>query len=126
MIYYYLKVIVLAVISCTVYAHQFIPTYPELETSYVSGVVVAKMQLFNRREDVQYYEIEVFDKEWQSIPFTSMDKIINVKFLETKRIDVYIREKDKHKVTYICSKSKLKKENITSTIVSSRICSKIK
>ena len=38
-------------------AHEMTPTYPVLDSSYIEGVVVAKMKLFNRREDVEYYEI---------------------------------------------------------------------
>jgi phospholipid N-methyltransferase len=116
----------MSAVYCTASAHQFTPTYPQIESSYVDGVSVVKMQLFNKREDVQYYEIQVFDEAWNTIPFVVMNKIINIKFLETKKIDVYIRKNDVAKVRYICSKSRINKETDSSTIVSSRICSKIK
>jgi len=73
-------------------AHQWIPTYPRLEPSYVEGILKVRMELFNTRKDVKYYEILVYDNEFNPV----------------------------------CSKSKLLKGTGTATLVSSRICSKIK
>lgn len=107
--------------------HEFTPAYPKLEPAYIEGVLVAKMELFNRRNDVNFYEISVFDGEWNLIPFAATDKIIEVSYLQKKYIEVYIREKDKNKAVYICSKSKLTpKGDERVAIISSRICSKIK
>lgn len=107
-------------------AHEWTPTYPNLEPSYVDGVMVAKMKLFNKREDVEFYEIQVVDANWNPLPFVSTERVVRMKFLETKNIDVFIREKDRQQVKYICTSSKLLKMEKTQTVVASRICSKIK
>ena len=109
-----------------VQGHEFTPAYPKLEPAYIEGILVAKMQLFNARNDVNYYEISVFDKDWQEIPFAATDKIVEVKFLQRKSIEVYIREKDRSRIVYICSKSKHSPTGEQVTIISSRICSKVK
>lgn len=106
--------------------HQFTPTYPKLESSHVSGVLKVRMELFNSRKDVRFYEMLVYDGEWNPLVFAVQERIINVEYLSRKYIDIYIREQDKDKVVYICSKSKLTTNNPQATIVSSRICSKIK
>lgn len=107
-------------------AHQFTPTYPKLEPSYVEGILEAKMVLFNRRNDVEYYELGVYDAEWNPVPFTSTSKLIKVAYLETKRIDVYVRNSDRRRVVYICTISKLSANSKDATLISSRICSKVK
>lgn len=107
-------------------AHQFSPTYPLLEPSYVDGVLETKMTLFNKRNDVEYYELGVFDSSWNPIPFIAENKIIHVKYLETKNITIYIRQVDSKKITYICTRSKILSVAGTQSLVSSRICSKIK
>ena len=106
-------------------AHEFTPTYPKLKQSYVEGVLYATMTLFNKRTDVQYYELGVFDAEWNKIPFAVQEEIMQIKHLETKEIDVFIREKDREEAVYICSKSKLVVDGKSKTSLSSRICSKI-
>jgi ABC-type lipopolysaccharide export system ATPase subunit len=83
------------------------------------------MTLFNKRNDVEYYELGVFDAEWNKVPFAVQDTIMQIKHLETKEIDIYIREKDKKEAVYICSKSKLVVNGSAKTSLSSRICSKI-
>jgi len=114
------------IISVGVSAHQWTPTYPELKPAYMDGVLVADLELFNTRNDVEYFEVSVFDKDWKAIKFATTEKIFSVPFLKRKSISVYIREQDKFKITYICSKSKLLSEEISRALVSSRICSKIK
>jgi hypothetical protein len=107
-------------------AHEFTPTYPKLETSYVEGVLYASMTLFNARKDVEYYEFGVFNAEWEKVPFAMQNKVMRFKHLEKKKVDIYIREKDKEEVVYICSKSKLIVTGNAKTSLSSRICSKVK
>mgnify|MGYP003648135202 FL=1 len=107
-------------------AHQFTPTYPKLKNSYVEGVLYTTMTLFNMRKDVEYYEFGVFNAEWEKVPFAMQNKVMRFKHLEKKKVDIYIREKDKKEVVYICSKSKLIVTGKTKTSVSSRICSKVK
>lgn len=108
-------------------AHQFTPTYPKFETSFIQGVQQAKMELFNKRSEVWFYEIDVFDQDWNKLPFaSSQGKIVRIEYLETKTIDVYVKTQDVSKVTYICTESRLLKQDVKGTAVSSRICSKVK
>ena len=107
-------------------AHQWTPTYPTLKPSYASGVLVTRMELLNSRKEITYYEIGVFDKDFLSVPFATAEKIINLKYLSRKSVDIFIRQKDKDRAVYICSKSKLLAKGSAITSISSRICSKIK
>lgn len=104
-------------------SHEFTPTYPKLYQSYVPGVLVVDMQLFNKRQDVDYYELSVLDKDLQSVPFAAATKILNISYLQKKKFSVYIRQQDKAKALYVCSKSKFTK--VKGSAVSSKICSKI-
>ena len=122
----YLLLLLLGLMGGQAYGHQFMPAYPKLEPSYVDGVLVTKMELFNSREDVEYYQLSVFTSEWEPVPFATEDKIINVEYLKRKIIEIYIRQQDRNRAVYICSKSKLRPNNMQATVVSSRICSKIK
>tara|TARA_B100000963_G_C22625995_1_gene672418 strand:+ start:1828 stop:2202 length:375 start_codon:yes stop_codon:yes gene_type:complete len=107
-------------------AHQFTPTYPELSLSYVKGIYKADMLLFNNRKEISYYSIGVFDKDWKPVKFATENRIVKMKHLERKTITVYIRKEDKNKALYICSKSKTLVDYAQTSIVTSRICSKIK
>ena len=107
-------------------AHQFTPTYPELSLSYVKGVYKADMLLFNNRQDISYYTIGVYDKDWKPVKFATENRIVKMEHLERKTITVYIRKEDKDKALYICSKSKTLVDYAQTSIVTSRICSKIK
>lgn len=107
-------------------AHQFTPTYPKLEQSMVPDILQARMELFNRREEVEYYELEVWDSDWKPVPFASENKLIQIDYLQTKKVTVYIRKKDAKRVTYICTRSRLRKESTQHTVISSRVCSKVK
>ena len=124
--YSLLLLLVLTLGGKQVWAHEFTPAYPTLEQSYMDGVLTTKMLLFNRRQDVKYYELSVFDGKWNPVPFATTDKVVEVKYLERKYIEIFIREKDRAKAVYICSKSKLQADDAMVTLVSSRICSKIK
>jgi hypothetical protein len=107
-------------------AHQFIPTYPKFEQAFVEGVVQTKMELFNKRPEVEYYELGVFSQDWRPVVFASESKLIHVKYLETKKVNVYVRVQDLPQVTYICTESRLRREDAKDTVISSKICSKIK
>ena len=108
-------------------AHQFTPAYPKLVPSYVREIWKADMNLLNMRQDVEYFEFGVFDKDWEGIPFAlSGNRIVRIKYLERKDINVFIKREDVDRVKYICSKSKIlagQTKQITS--ISSRICSKV-
>jgi len=123
----YSKIILfLVLVSTSATAHEWTPTYPTLKRSYMDGLLYTKMQLFNKRKEIQYYTISVHDEEWNTIPFAASNKIISINYLAYKEIEIYIREIDKPRITYICSTSKLLKKDVITTGVSSRICSKIK
>lgn len=118
--------IVMALIGGYANAHQFLPTYPKFEYSFISGVMQTKMELFNKRSDVEYYELSVYDKDWNPISFASESKLIQVNYLQTKPVNVYIKREDLTRVTYICTESKHKREGNQNTVISSQICSKVK
>ena len=65
-------------------AHEMTPTYPVLDSSYIEGVVVAKMKLFNRRQDVEYYEINVFTEDWKSVSFATTNRLLKVDYNKNK------------------------------------------
>ena len=103
-------------------AHEMTPTYPVFTDSFMAGVSVTTMNLFNKRTDVSYYEIGVFDDEWEPIPFVSQYTIIPMEYLDTLAFDVYVSNLSLGSVEYICSVSQVK----AGATVSSKICSRIK
>jgi hypothetical protein len=116
---------VLMLVPSFAIAHEMIPTYPKLRVSHLENLYVTTMQMFNKRVDVEFYEIDVLDKYFNPIPFVSTSKVINLKHLEKITFDVYIRKEDAKRAMYICSSSKLSRNNTTRTAISSKICSKI-
>jgi hypothetical protein len=113
-------------LSGQAYAHQFLPTYPKFEQSFISEVSYVKMELFNRRKEVEYYELGVFDADWNALSFATENKLVQIKYLEIKNINVYVKNEDLKKVSFICTESKLRKGDSKQTLISSKICSKIK
>jgi len=107
-------------------AHEMVPTYPKLKQSYMDGLYTTTMTMFNKRPEVEYYEIGVFTKDWEPIPFVSTYRVFPVPYLSTVTVELFIRDVDQNNITYICSKSKLRKSYETHSAVSSRICSKVK
>lgn len=107
-------------------AHQLTPTYPTLESSHINGVYQTTMNLFNRRDDIEYYQINVFDQEWNPVAFATSERIIRLPYLERTQFTIYIRDEDKERVKYICTKSKILRDELQSAVVASRICSKIR
>lgn len=116
----------LMLLSSPLHAHEMTPTYPKLKPSHMADVSKATMKMFNKRADVEYYEIGVFDKDFNPIPFVSSYKIVKISYLGHVTFDVYIRNVDKDRAHYVCSQSKLRKDNGERTAISSRICSKFK
>jgi len=106
-------------------AHEMTPTYPELRPSYVDGLLVAKLSMFNARDDVDYYEIGVFDENWTKIPFATQARIVKVPYGEHSKFEVYIRDEDKKRATYVCTTSKLRSDKPSYAIVSSKVCSRL-
>lgn len=113
-------------IAAPAMAHQFTPTYPKFAPSFIEGVDVAKMELFNSRKDVDYYEIGVFGGDWKPVVFASEAKLIPIKYLEKRQINVYLRHKDVKSAVYICTTSRLLQGSANRAGVASRICSKVR
>ena len=119
--------VVLWLLLCgSVAAHDMTPTYPKWKMSFIPSAKMTTMQVFNKRSDVQWYEIGVFDKEWQPIPFVTRYKIINIKYLHRVKFDVYVNEENAKVAEYICSTSKLRGNDDFKPIVESKICSRFK
>lgn len=109
-------------------SHSLTPTYPSLDLSYVPGVYKADLELFNARKDISYYEVNVFDADWNAITASILpEKILRVPHSTSKKITVYIPAALKSKAVYICTKSKTLYTPVTQvTVILSKICSKIK
>lgn len=124
----YRQVIALLLVLCSGYAsaHSWTPTYPIFAPSYIDGVIQTDMMLFNKRQDVTYFEIEVTDENFKSIPFASNNKIYNVNYLQRVKVTIYIREESLADAVYICSRSKFLKKDLPQNLVSTRVCSKIR
>ena len=113
-------------VSGNVFAHQWTPTYPEWSVAYIDGIVQTRMNLFNTRQDVDYFEVQVLDVNMNPVEFATTDQIIHAPYLKRKSVDVYIRQIDVDRVVYVCSVSKLLVAGNNGASVSSRICSKVK
>lgn len=118
--------LMMALFVSTASAHEMTPTYPKLRPSHLDGVYKTTMQMFNKREDVSYYEIGVFDKNFKPIPFVSSYTIFKLEYLGHVTFDIYVRKSDLDTAAYVCSKSKLRKDSSVRTAISSVICSKFK
>ena len=117
----------LFLISSLASAHEMTPAYPKLIPSQVDGLYKTTLKMFNKRDDVEFYDIGVFDRDFNAIPFVSSYSVFKIKYLGHVTFDLYIREKDAKRALYICSRSKLRKHpKTTRTSLSSKICSKIK
>lgn len=101
------------------------PAYPVVKPSHVDGVVKVEMSLFNSREEIEWYQIELFDLNWTNIPFSTTYRIMNIKYKERKSFDVYIRKVDMDEAVYLCTTSKVRKTSMSRTLISSRICSRL-
>ena len=122
----YRSVILWVLLCSSVAAHDMTPTYPEWKMSFIPSAKMTTMQVFNKRSDVQWYQIGVFDKDWQPIPFVTRYKIINIKYLHRVKFDVYVNEENAKLAEYICSTSKLRGNDDFKPIVESKICSRFK
>jgi len=122
----YRSVILWVLLCSSVAAHDMTPTYPKWKMSFIPSAKMTTMQVFNKRSDVQWYQIGVFDKDWQPIPFVTRYKIINIKYLKRVEFDVYVNEENAKLAEYICSTSKLRGNDDFKPIVESKICSRFK
>lgn len=105
-------------------SHEMLPSHPVLGVSYVDGVLKTQMHLFNKRQDVEYYEVGVFDEDWNAVPFVTGYRIIRLEYLEQVKFDVYILENDADRAEFVCSRSKLRGDDTKRAMVASRICSR--
>ena len=121
----FITAVVALFLATTAQAHEWTPTYPKFEPSFLDGIVVTTMTLFNKRKDIEFYEISVYDEDWNPVPFASAMKLINVPYLGQKSVDIYIREADCERIEYICTTSKRILEDTQSSGIDSRICSKV-
>ena len=122
----YRSVILLLLLCGSVAAHDMRPTYPTWRISHVPDVKVTRMELFNKRADVEWYEIGVFDINFKPLPFVSRFRVLNIPYLTQVKFDVYVTEANSIGAEYICSISKLKASKNNMPIVSSKICSRFK
>ena len=122
----YRSVILWVLLCSSVAAHDMTPTYPKWKMSFIPSAKMTTMQVFNKRSDVQWYEIGLFDKEWKPIPFVTRYKIINIKYLKRVEFDVYVNEANVKQTEYICTTSKLRGNDDFKPIVESKICSRFK
>jgi len=122
----YRPVILWLLLCSSVAAHDMTPTYPKWKMSFIPSAQMTTMQVFNKRTDVQWYQIGVFDKEWQPIPFVTRYKILNIKYLQRVKFDVYVNSENVKFAEYICSTSKLRGNDNFKPIVESKICSRFK
>ena len=120
-----LTAVVAAFMATTEYAHEWTPTYPKFEPSFIEDIVVTTMILFNKRTDVEYYEISVHDADWNLVPFASATKLVYIPYLGKESVEIYIREADCDRIEYICTTSKQLLLDAPSSGVDSRICSKV-
>lgn len=122
----YRSVILWVLLSSIVAAHEMTPTYPKWKMSFIPSAKMTSMEVFNKRADVQWYQIGVFDENWNSIPFVTRYKIIRVKYLSRVEFDIYVNENDAKRTEYVCSTSKLRGNDDFKPIVESKICSRFK
>jgi len=109
-------------------AHELTPTYLKPLPAYIDGVKKVTLTMFNRRDDIVYYEINVYDAEFNPIAFATSNRILKVPYLTRSTFDVYYKNpKDVGlRPVYFCTTSKiLKDESIASTKIVSRVCSKL-
>lgn len=107
-------------------AHELMPTYIKFTPSYITGVYSTKIKMWNRREDIKYYEISVYDEDWNQVEFAAVDRLIQLDYLKKKTVEIYIRKDDLDKAQYVCTKSKILKGEAIRSNITSRICSRVR
>jgi hypothetical protein len=111
-------------VSGSAMAHELTPTYPELRASYMNDVLEVKLKMWNARVDVEYYKIEVTDEDWNDVPFITTEKVFKLDYLSRREINIFLPSDTSAR--YICTRSMLEKGNASKSIISSKVCSKIK
>lgn len=116
----------LLLVSGLSHSHEMVPTYPKWQRGIYPGVLTTTVEIFNKRSDVEYYEIGLFDEDWKPVYFVADYKVIRLKYLQSASIDVYIAKENRDRVKYVCSRSKVRTGSDLRTAVSSKICSRFK
>ena len=119
-----IKTIILLCVSGPAMAHELTPTYPKLEPTYINGVLSTKLIMWNARVDVEHYKIEVTNAFWNDVPFITEEKIVKLGYHERREIEIFLPEDTT--AQYICTRSLLEKGKRSRSIISSKVCSKIK
>ena len=119
-----IKTIILLGVSGPATAHELIPTYPELKQSYIPEVLQTKVKMWNARVDVNYYKIEVTDKDWNNVPFITEEKVFKLDYMQRREIEIFLPSDTS--ATYICTRSMLQKDSKSRSMISSKVCSKVK
>jgi hypothetical protein len=128
-VYSSLKLVIVFLLLSSGYAsaHELTPTYVELKQSYVENVLTTSVYLWNGRADVLYYRVNVYDKDMKEVEFFSLPaEIVKLEYTKRQKIDVYMSSLNARKAVYICTRSQILKGLKQKTVVSSKICSKIK
>ena len=73
-----LLALLLAFLATPGLAHEMTPTYPKLGLSFTKSILFTELSLFNAREDVQFYKIDVFTEDWQPVEFVTQYKVLKV------------------------------------------------
>ena len=124
-----LKLVIVFLLLSSGYAsaHELTPTYVELKQSYVENVLTTSVYLWNGRADVLYYRVNVYDKDMKEVEFFSLPaEIVKLEYTKRQKIDVYMSSLNARKAVYICTRSQILKGLKQKTVISSKICSKIK
>lgn len=119
-----IRFLFLLFVSGSLKAHELTPTYPELRPSYMNDVLEARLKMWNARVDVEYYKIEVTDEDWNDVPFITNEKVFKLDYLGRRDISIFLPSDTSAR--YICTRSMLQKGNAQKSIISSKVCSKIK
>ena len=119
--------LLLLLASGSAMAHELTPTYPKLTPSYIPGVMSTHVVLWNARQEISYYKVDVLDANMNPVSFIATGgDLKRVDYLGRAHIEIFIREEDKDKATFICTQSKLKRGSVQKSLVASKVCSKIK
>lgn len=107
-------------------AHELTPTYPEFKPSYVRDISSTTMEMYNAREEIEFYRVDVYTENWEPIPFATGQRVIRVSHRERYTFNVYIRDVDMERVEYICTTSMIEQGSVQNQGVASRVCSRVK
>jgi hypothetical protein len=105
-------------------AHELTPTYPKLEQSYIPNVLQTKVKIWNARVDVNHYKLEVTDAFWNDVPFIADEKLFKLDYMERREIEIFLPSDTT--AQYICTRSMLQKGSQSRSMISSKVCSKIR